>query len=485
MSDDFAGDNSIIPSDQAVSVSCPGNLSDEQLVDLLFQTATNELYNRNVEGFLDVMEQIGINNLDAQDINETMVSFILLCFEWRDENIPTDKILQISDAISQGVERRNKNEITLVEAIFEVFDYKNPVVDIRPSVTTFFTISDPMLTDEIYRFVARSTLGMNYGSHIYNLMNYGMEPGTEHALQKLEIAYGSQPTRFYDTLIDKIDEIHYEKGSFNNIIYEYAVEKVRQGSKFAPIPKDIIHSDILPDNLELEKLADSILAPQLITPSVEKATNMIMDDLNTRSAVQYSDRANTFQVITSELEKLPKEEYKIFMKRYIDIISQSSLQTDETLFKIYGPSFPVEGFSMLDANGVSVCDKYGGCRMLLCEGHTPRTDIDDFEEAMYKDWFTGSCCYCLEKIKDRHLARRMPLPNGGWDTDCYCSWKCVSRDIMEPDVIQNLLVKYFRKKCRKIGIFDRVYIEKPDDEEEIEFAPGYIEKLAGFPIQNM
>ena len=454
-------DLSVEDGDQDVLVNFQedGIMTQEELFEVAYIGAVNEIILRSPEGLLKCISLLGVENLDIEDINETMTSFILLCFK--------------------------VGAPEMVPVLFEAFDDDNSVVNTRPSATTFFTISDPTLTPEVYRFVAEATEEKdNYGTHIYNLLDYASDEGVMRAVEKLDVAYGQQPYDFYDQLLTRINKLDELKGTFNTVIFQYAAMKYAELEEYADIPQDIIRSVVLPTERSLAEYAVTVKAKPRNIPSINETTMMMVTDLDIRSAVSYNNRDEIYNEIKEELSSMSNEAYKELAKKYTDILAQTELQFHEELFRIYGPSYPVEGYSNLAENSDDSCNVYGGCRMLLCNGHTPRTDVEDIHEWEEIDWFTESCCKCKKKIRFRHLAKRMPLPGGGWDTDSYCSWECVRDDIMEPDVIQTLLTNYFEKKSLRIGIYDRTYLVQVDLDDASDLAPGYFESLAGFPLMK-
>ena len=129
--------------------------------------------------------------------------------------------------------------------------------------------------------------------------------------------------------------------------------------------------------------------------------------------------------------------------------SQQMLAKDQVLFRIFGPANPLVDQD-LTLPGRS--NKYGGCRMFLCDVF----DYDDEFDYMM-DWFTGVCQQCHLRIRHRWYAVRMPGSHGGW-TGCYCNWKCVREDVYEgdePDLLTDELVSIFEANINNIGIQDR------------------------------
>jgi hypothetical protein len=97
---------------------------------------------------------------------------------------------------------------------------------------------------------------------------------------------------------------------------------------------------------------------------------------------------------------------------------------EKRLFKAYGPLNMIK--SSFDLDKTTICGKYGGCRMLLCNEFNCNEEENDF------NWFTGSCDACQKEIKNYRHSLRIPLKDGGWK-DNYCSFKClpVDKDLKE------------------------------------------------------
>jgi hypothetical protein len=433
----------------------------EFLVDLIYNSIAESMGKENFEEMKEAIGYIDFDMFGTEDLNQTMVCFIMMAYNWK-----------IPGAVNH---------------IFEAFDANNPVVDARPSSTTFYTISSPALTDEVYKFVAAANTepSSNCAWHFFKLLDYGAEPGTNHAMEKLIIAYGEQSLSFYDDIYDAIQKRDVMTGFINAEVAAFCLRKIKELSDVVEKPSYLIPSPYT--DKELEVRASKIRAPVAMTPSVTNSTNMIMKDLEIRGSVFEREKETVYNNVFSDLSRMSREDYTKKMLRYVETLNQADLQTNTELFKIYGPSFPEMGMSALAANSSDVCLKFGGCRMLLCVGHTPRTDLEDVGEGDDSpDWFTGYCRWCNGKIAARHHAIRLPLPYGGWDTDSYCSRKCAKYDIMEPDYIQEKLLDRLVDKIDAIGIYDRTYEkEKAIKDDVISVAPGYFEYLAGFPVKQV
>jgi hypothetical protein len=118
----------------------------------------------------------------------------------------------------------------------------------------------------------------------------------------------------------------------------------------------------------------------------------------------------------------------------------------ELLNRVLGQANPVVG---ADLGNDHECSRYGGCRMLLCTCLEAQAEEDEFYE---RDWFTGVCRGCHQRIAHPWYAVRQPLPGGGWQ-GCYCSTRCI-----EPytyDLMDTLLLQNVADFLETTGIYDR------------------------------
>jgi hypothetical protein len=144
-----------------------------------------------------------------------------------------------------------------------------------------------------------------------------------------------------------------------------------------------------------------------------------------------------------------EDEKRELLRPVMENQSQQMLQNNEDLFRIFGPANPLYN---QDLSKPGRSNKYGGCRMFLC-------DVFDYDEEFdyLSDWFTGVCQECHFKIRHRWYAVRKPGYHGGW-TGCYCSWDCVRQELYEsdePDLLTDELVNIFETDINRIGIQDR------------------------------
>ena len=119
-------------------------------------------------------------------------------------------------------------------------------------------------------------------------------------------------------------------------------------------------------------------------------------------------------------ELVEKENEQISKVLYLrDIISE-----DIEFHRLFGPSHNNVRRGAYSYDATHICERYGGCRMLLCncvEGIDEELQGEELEDA---DWFKGRCDVCGIGIKSRRFAVRRARKCGGW-SGCYCSFGCV------------------------------------------------------------
>jgi hypothetical protein len=118
-------------------------------------------------------------------------------------------------------------------------------------------------------------------------------------------------------------------------------------------------------------------------------------------------------------------------------------------------------------DGSSICQSFGGCRMMLCVCYDKLIDGDVVDDN--PDWFSGHCLECGLSIRSRSHAVRIPMIEGGW-IGCFCTFKCAKRNIEQSP---GCYTKETRKKysiLRKTqlymkahGLYDTVEEDAADD----------------------
>ena len=139
-----------------------------------------------------------------------------------------------------------------------------------------------------------------------------------------------------------------------------------------------------------------------------------------------------------------------------DIISE-----DIEFHRLFGPSHNNIRRGAYSYDATHICERYGGCRMLLCncvEGIDEELQGEELEDA---DWFKGRCEVCGIGIRSRRYAVRRARKSGGW-SGCYCSYGCVrsmkNMDRMDKEIQDE--VEYSLKS--------NLIYEKIDASEEIK-----------------
>lgn len=135
-------------------------------------------------------------------------------------------------------------------------------------------------------------------------------------------------------------------------------------------------------------------------------------------------------------------------------VRKKSLAKNPELARLFGP---VNTNSRLDLSSNSVCCRYGGCRLLICnciEGVN-----DDFGENIQDaDWFTGVCQVCGTNIPTRQYALRKPNRNGGW-SGCYCGEKCVRKDPYVEAPIDGPIIDAAMRDLHTTGLYEQVNLD--------------------------
>lgn len=348
---------------------------------------------------------------------------------------------------------------TIVKMTIDIFEKNNINAGTRPVLTQFFRADNSNFTSftpdqkiSMYRFIASVMKSRTVAELLLTLANFPSDPRTLSAFEMIENCYVTQPVELYQSILIDIGN----GGKKNHLIFDCIKTKIDEISEYAPIPK-LIPSD--KTDIELKDYADSI-KPEIDTDINltwgELATMMMLDQqfepvqIHTTLSERYINLVKSFNL-------LDEKDYKTLVIDYLSTKASLMLGNNREIIKIYGPSNPRidsrnSSFSYLNSN----CSLYGGCHMLLCEGHEPRIEVTDvLENNSTPDWFTGNCNYCQRKIRERHMAVRMPMDQGGW-YGCYCKWKHVFKELEPKEVVLKLLTTVFSEKYEKYGIYDRI-----------------------------
>ena len=331
----------------------------------------------------------------------------------------------------------------------------NDKVSIITRVFTLITVNVPTLS-----FIASIHNDFTFVELIDELIGFDSSPAVSIACGRADEIYGTQPHETYKMLRDKAVEI----GNF--VVEGFLIDKIAQTAPFKERPKYVKNylseyydqfAERLPTEKELYEIADTESKKEvegegeIALPSDDETVILLTEGLkNLGISIVEIDSAK--ELIRKEIQNVERK--RELLIPLLKERREKNLETDRLLFWTFGPSNPLVNQN-LNLNTPSA--KYGGGRMFLF-------DLFDYDEEneYVEDWFTGSCFYCLLRIRNRWDAVRKPMAMGGWQ-NCYCSFDCVRQDHIElenredlPDILTSKLIDAFEQKIYEIGIQDRI-----------------------------
>ena len=187
----------------------------------------------------------------------------------------------------------------------------------------------------------------------------------------------------------------------------------------------VVHFN-LPEPLAAgERIADHLVQKKLIDKSKYQ---LVGNDIMNKYAVgTLEERIN---ILAPILDEFALPEMTVSVEEDINLFTWfgpvNSHPTLSQLGREWGESLVKDSTLKWDPN-ISECERYGGCRMLLCDEFSDSRHADPYDESIEAtDWFRP--CHCGKKIEARHHALRLPRIKGGW-VGCYCSKECAKIDI--------------------------------------------------------
>lgn len=324
----------------------------------------------------------------------------------------------------------------LAPASFELLDrvYGQQTLDIYKSAWQF-------IADQIEEQYGRNEYADKYlQRHIKELEKYAPYPA------------------WVQPYFDPSDDIDISRLSNNDI--KKIIEPAELESRTLPSDE---YLDNLPYHEDLIKtIPDPPEFDMARLPTADVAAGILTVGLKAMGLSYEESKQNEEQLKRNYQMSTPDEKY-IMIKDFLKTEGRYSLRYDRYIFRLFGPLNPLFG-SNLDEDGP--CAIYGGCRMLTCyeyenidkeTGEIIEPDINDNHNYNAIDWYSGTCDLCLLRIRRRHHAVRMPLPDGGW-VGCYCSWECVRRDVPDQnDLVRFSIINRFDAQIRANRIYDRQY----------------------------
>lgn len=264
------------------------------------------------------------------------------------------------------------------------------------------------------------------------------------ACSKADKIFGPQSYEVYKIVKDHADEM----GNWR--VSDYAVASMEEVAPFKSKPdwvKNYTDKDLVPESQLYDVKTGDI---NFSLPSDEKAVELLTEGLS-QMGMAVNNELEAKQYLYEVLKNSTDAQKRELLRPVIENQIRYQMGGDEWLFRVFGPANPLVN---QDLTQPGPSNKYGGCRMFLC-------DVFDYDDEFdyVADWFTGSCETCHLRIKHRWYAVRKPRPHGGW-SGCYCSWDCTRKSIFEneqePDLLTHELINIFEKEINEIGIQDRI-----------------------------
>lgn len=335
-------------------------------------------------------------------------------------------------------------------------------------------------TDDFIRHVA-NVLDFNFYDFVVALSVYNDSALNAQAVVRMDTINCQQTAEDYKEAIEFLEPSISDDGKIthvNEYLLGFLRERYRLVSPLANKPTYFIEKD----NIEwtLEDGSDDPASKHIILPTPDEAAELIVESMVNEllADVSYEERVSMLEEIKTNYIRENSDRMKIrFLQPVINKLTGVETVTDIERFRQWGP-----------ANPYIVPHKYAidtmSSRMLTCIRY-----VDEGEEIDYLpndpekdywpfDWFTGSCDQCYKRIPAYHHAVRMPVEDGGW-LGCYCSWKCVIKNMpVEDEIVKQVspypmrarLVRIFAKQLEEYGLYDRpIMADEPnlDDGRQI------------------
>lgn len=352
------------------------------------------------------------------------------------------------------------NDIALA---FIILRYNELFGENEPITSWVFTL--PHAEDDILEYLIQ-VAELQFKDCAIGLSQISDEPKLSGGLEKISQVFPRQSVEVYRDVLDTIIKN-------NTILADVYDDWIRVSSIYqietSKKPKYLIKKTPL---LTHEELVNSLSVDEDVSLTVEQVAAIRMQHLFSSGVITREEipQKDAEELVT--LKAMPKEELNNIIAAYSKYARESSLETNDEIFKILGPSFPFYRERELSSEKEAhPCSRFGGCRMMLCVEFEDEEDEENNRELNphLVTWFTGSCDQCFLKIAEKHYAVRMPLMYGGW-RGCYCSWKCVKDDAKHLVTDTSLkLCHSFEKAFDDIGIYDRIWPKYVSGTTDAEF----------------
>jgi hypothetical protein len=394
------------------------------------------------------------NRSTTHNIIITLIKFIKINDIEKFHNLlnklPVDKLLLeasntlLSTLLEEAVKSNNS---PFVSSIIEKWQNTKGIQDDISFFASLFLIDK--LNIQLLEKLTEIYTSHTFFSVVTEMISWEDNENVFTALTKTQTVYGPQSYDIYETLYNEAKDKDHEQGK------KFLSEYMNLTSPYQEIPEwmnNFLGEDAkIPYNNQLE-IPKVVIKEEETIPTAEEYANNIVRELND-SGLEILNIEDIRREAINKYESMSDDE-KINYTSELNIkYNISKQQNDVTLFRLLGPSN-----LLIEASGDEL--KYGGDRMFIANTF----DWDEDDNNFY-DWFTGNCDVCFKKIRVKWHAVRMPHESGGW-LGCYCSWKCVRNDILQPNKIIPVMVNELEEAMKKIGIQDRIDDADPESYEE-------------------
>lgn len=387
-------------------------------------------------------------------------------------------LFRIADKLFQVAAKYNRQGS--VPIILKAFDSVEDVIGTRGGDMNYKVLfltrmfGQNLFEDDIVKFIIKSLRNTveqapefaqeediqlyEYDDLVTNLLEAGNTTWIFDALNRAERIFGEQSADFYRDFYNFLKE----KGEeyIDSHLGSFISERHSETNEFQAIPSWVQNfEDELPherdyDMDEIEKEYEEETATEVdqiyATESIETLIGRAIEGFKSMGITEESLK-QIKENLQRDLQTKSTEQWHELLDEAIFQEQRRKMVQDIVLFRLYGPAHPIANQHL---NTEYISDRFGGCRMFLCD----LFDHDDEDEELVYDWFKGSCDYCHKRIRVRWHAVRLPKLTGGWK-NCYCSWECTRSDLRGQDLAAAPLIDNFENSLLEKGIQDRL----PDD----------------------
>lgn len=333
----------------------------------------------------------------------------------------------------------------------------------------------PFVLDEVILDVTK-VLDFHYLDYINTLVLYPDSEKNIEAVERMHRLVGLQSPDEYRACL-KYLRPRLEKGNkptsrVNMYLYRFLEAQLRQVSEFVPAPSYLLDEENVEWSDE-EGLDDPTSIPFVI-PDTEEATSLILKSME--SIIQkpsFEERDAMRKEIAKDYEQEGNDRMRIRFLQPVYVEHFGLEKQDPERFRQWGPANPF----VLAKGAINPQSS----RMFTCIRYVNEDEFEFFylpkedEDYYVFDWFKGYCERCDRRIQWYHHAVRMPVEDGGW-MGCYCSWKCVRKDLrsegelvdqVSPYPMRLRLLNVFQPMFEKYGIYDRPIEEDADTNNRV------------------